>query len=176
MWVVEGSAQSSTTIRASDDVQRRASFPKVIPEACGAMRALTRSSYGLAGAGAVRRLLPALGVACALAGCGRRVPVPPDFDVGAVPTATRDIAPPVDAGPPPPDAGGGWTPEALEEARALARRVAAETHPCFYGEVVIRGYPRVSALTYGGGAERKSLEGPAMWSSPGRRTSSRTIG
>jgi hypothetical protein len=101
---------------------------------------------------AVRVLLPALGVACALAGCDRR-PAPPDADAsaGAVPTA----APPADAAPPPPDAAHGWTPEALEQARALTRKFAAETHPCFYAEVVLRGYPSVSALSHGGGSEGK---------------------
>ena len=114
----------------------------------------------------MRVLLATLGVACALAGCGRR-PTPPDAD--AVPTAAPaadaghdagDPQTPGPAGPPPSDAGGGWTPEALEQARALAREFAAETHPCFYGEVVLRGYPVVSAITYGGGTEKEKPAGP----------------
>lgn len=115
------------------------------------MRALAQSLSGM--------LLPPLGVACALASCGRR-PTPPDADVGAVPTATRDTVPLVDAGPPPPDAGGGWTPDALAEADALARKVTAEANPCFYGEVAIKSYPHVNTYSFGGGAERKTPGGP----------------
>ena len=110
----------------------------------------------LAPSSAAPLLAAALGVACALAGCNRS-PTPPDAaPTAALPAGTGGLGvSPVVTGPagPPPDAGGGWTPEALEQARALTRKVAAEIHPCFYGEVVLRGYPSVSAHTHGGGSE-----------------------
>ncbi len=66
---------------------------------------------------------------------------------------------PPNPGPPPPDAGGGWTPEALAKAEALARKVTAEQNPCFYGEVAIRSYPHVYVYGRGGGGEKTSPGG-----------------
>ena len=116
VWVVTGKATKGDT-QPADDFEDAGRLP--------------------AGQTSLKRdLLPALGVALALAGCGHR-PAPPDAaaDAGHDGGDPRTSGP---AGPPPSDAGGGWTPEALEQAQALAREFAAETHPCFYRGAIER--------------------------------------